>query len=507
MTQSHLIKRRKSRVPTMAKAFQTIGTKWLPFADAASDTLPLSRLLRLAMFQLTVGMAIVLLNATLNRVMIVEMGISSSLVGLMVSLPLLAAPARLLIGHQSDTHRSYLGWRRVPYIWLGTMLQFGGLAIMPFALILLSGDTTGPAFIGQIGAVVAFLLTGFGLHTTQTAGLALATDIAPQENRGRVVALLYVMLLVGMAVSALVFGWLLSDFSQRRLIQVIQGAAVVTMIFNIIALWHQEKRNPQATHPSLPKMDFKSSWQMFRRSGKSGRLLLATGLGAAAFAMQDILLEPYGGEILGLSVGSTTFLTAILAFGTLGGFAFAARSLSRGGDTIKLAAFGALIGLVAFPAVIFADTLVSATLFRIGVFLIGLGGGLFSVGTLTAAMSLTDFKPKPEIKNSCENSDDKISEQSSITGMALGAWGAVQATAMGLAVSLGGIVRDIMNALAGDGVLPRALDTQSMGYIMVYHIEILLLFATLIALGPLVQRGSASKAKASSSFGLAEFPG
>ena len=57
----------------------------------------------------------------------------------MISLPLVFAPFRALIGFRSDTHRSALGWRRVPFIWKGTMLQFGGLAIMPFALLVLSG--------------------------------------------------------------------------------------------------------------------------------------------------------------------------------------------------------------------------------------------------------------------------------------------------------------------------------------------------------------------------------
>ena len=74
-----------------------------------------------------------------------------------VSLPLVFAPFRALIGFRSDNHRSVLGWRRVPYIWMGTLLQFGGFAIMPFALLVLSGDTTGPIWVGQFGAALAFL--------------------------------------------------------------------------------------------------------------------------------------------------------------------------------------------------------------------------------------------------------------------------------------------------------------------------------------------------------------
>ena len=114
--------------------------------------------------------------------MIVELGVPAWLVAVMISLPLVFAPFRALVGFRSDTHRSVLGWRRVPYIWMGTLIQFGGLAIMPFALIVLSGDTNGPIIFGQIGAALSFLLVGAGLHTTQTVGLALATDLAPPES-------------------------------------------------------------------------------------------------------------------------------------------------------------------------------------------------------------------------------------------------------------------------------------------------------------------------------------
>ena len=188
-----------------------ISARWLPFADAASERLPLGRLLRLSLFQVTVGMALVLLTGTLNRVMIVELGMAASLVAAMVALPVLFAPARALIGHRSDNHRSYLGWRRVPYLWFGTLLQFGGFAIMPFALLVLSTDA-GPSGVGQAAAALSFLMVGAGLHTTQTAGIALASDLADEETRPRVVALLYVMLLVGMVVAALLFGWALADF-------------------------------------------------------------------------------------------------------------------------------------------------------------------------------------------------------------------------------------------------------------------------------------------------------
>jgi MFS transporter, BCD family, chlorophyll transporter len=470
----------------LARGWMQLAPRFLPFADAATTELPLGRLLRLSLFQVSVGMAVVLLSGTLNRVMIVELYVPAWLVALMVSLPLVFAPFRALVGHRSDTHRSALGWRRVPYIWFGSLLQFGGLAIMPFALLVLSGDTHGPAIIGQVGAALAFLLVGAGLHTTQTAGLALATDLATPETRPRVVALMYVMLLVGMVVSAMAFSTLLADFSQLRLIQVIQGSAVATMALNMLALWKQEVRNAQKTLRDSPQPAFADAWHAFLANGPAARLLVAVGLGTAAFSMQDILLEPYGGQVLGLTVGATTALTALLAGGALVGFALAAHLLGRRVNACRVAGFGASLGLFAFAAVILAAPLESALLFRLGTAFIGFGGGLFGVGTLTAAMAFS---------------------REGGGGIALGAWGAVNATAAGLAIAFGGAVRDLVGGLAGTGFLGDALTGPATGYGTVYIIEIILLFATLAAIGPLTSPLAKPQTDPSSKFGLAAFPG
>ncbi|MEM9782725.1 MAG: BCD family MFS transporter [Pseudomonadota bacterium] len=473
----------------LVNPFVGLSRRWMPFADAASDALPLPKLIRLSLFQVSVGMAIVLLSGTLNRVMIVEFDMPAWIVAALVALPVLFAPFRALVGHRSDTHVSALGWRRIPYLWWGTLLQWGGLGIMPFALILMSGDTTGPYWVGPVAAGLAFLMTGMGLHTTQTAGLALATDIAPVETRPRVVALLYVMLLVGMAGSAVVFGILLADFSQLKLIQVIQGAAVVTLMLNLVALWKQEVLRPELTRRDQTRPAFRAAWADFMAGGRAGRLLIATGLGTAGFAMQDILLEPYGAEVLGLSVGQTTLLTAIFAAGSLAGFAFAGRRLGEGGDPCRLAAWGAVIGIFAFAAVTLAGPLSAPWLFRAGTLLIGVGGGLFAVGTLTAAMDLATTAEE---------------QAATVTGLALGAWGAVQATAAGIAIAMGGAIRDLVTAMHDAGLLGRAFDSATAAYGVVYHLEIALLFATLVAVGPLVRR--AGPPRQSREFGLTEFP-
>lgn len=475
----------------LAGKWTRLSLEFLPFADVASTELPLSRLLRLALFQVSVGMAYALLVGTLNRVMIVELGVSTWAVSLMVALPLLAGPFRAMVGYRSDTHLSALGWRRVPYLWFGSLLQFGGLSIMPFALILLqpgaeASAQPGGVVLGHVAAALAFVMVGAGMQTTQTAGLALATDQAPAETRPRVVALMYVMLLLGMVMASTVFSLVLQNFSATRLVGVVQGAAIATMLFNTIALWKQEARGSVKREPdAAPQEPFGAVWRRFAAQPKTRRFLVAVALGTAAFNMQDIVLEPYGGAILKLSVGATSLLTAGMALGSVLAFAIAARLLQRGFDAYRLAAIGLLIGVCAFSAVIFAAPLDSGLLFRFGNFLIGLGGGLFAVSTLVVAMGL---------------------EHNGCAGLALGAWGAMQATAGGLAVALGGTLRDGFEALAAHGWLGAAMSEPQVAYSIVYHVEIALLFGTLIAIGPLV-RPTGTPHSSRQRFGLAEFPG
>ncbi len=446
-----------------------LGPRFLPFADAATPDLPLSRLLRLSLFQFTVGMALVLLIGTLNRVMIVELNVPASLVGVMISLPLIFAPFRALIGFRSDMHTSALGWKRVPFIYRGTMVQFGGLALMPFALLVLArqGDAVhAPVWIGYLGAAVAFLLVGAGLHTVQTVGLALATDLAPVESQPKVVGLMYVMLLLGMIVSALGFGAFLADFTPGRLVQVIQGAAVATIVLNTVSLWKQETRGQARKTPARQQEpSFAASWESFTRGDRVIRRLAAVGVGTMAFSMEDVLLEPYGGQVLRLAVGDTTKLTAALAVGGLFGFWLASRVLSRGADPFRMASFGALVGVPAFSLVILSAPMMSQWMFGLGTLLIGFGAGLFGHGTLTATMNLA---PQGQ------------------TGLALGAWGAVQASAAGIAIALGGILRDAFAGYASATAYGAAS-----AYDFVYAIEIVMLLATLILMSPLIRRAQA----------------
>ena len=114
-----------------------------------------------------------------------------------------------------------------------------------------------------------------------------------------------------------------------------------------------------------------------------------------------------------------------------------------------------------------------------GALMIGFGNGLFSVGTLLRVMALPH---KGE------------------HGLALGAWGAVQATAAGLAMAVAGGIRDgVVTAMNGG---PDA--SPSAGYVVTYFVAIVGLTVLLVVLGPLAARSRAEVRQVP--FGIAEFP-
>jgi BCD family chlorophyll transporter-like MFS transporter len=252
----------------------------------------------------------------------------------------------------------------------------------------------------------------------------------------------------------------LRDFSPGALIQVIQGAAVFTLVLNVVAVWKQESiAAPRAA--AQTDQDFAQAWSRFTDGENAKRRLIAVGLGTMAFTMEDVLLEPFGGEILNLTVGVTTALTATLALGGLAGFAWASRVLSQGFDPFRMAIWGTFVGIPAFLLVIGSALTGAVWMVVFGTLLIGFGAGIFGHGTLTATMNLA---PKDQ------------------AGLALGAWGAVQATAAGVAVALGGIMRDLVAHVTNSVT----------GYLSVYALEVVLLLITMVAMVPLLRSRPAS---------------
>jgi BCD family chlorophyll transporter-like MFS transporter len=426
---------------------------WLDRHDSVRRWL---RVFRLGLFQFGMGLSLAPLTGTLNRVLINELAIPAVVVGMLIALHYFVSPTRVLIGFRSDVDRAQGRWR-TPYLVFGAMLTYGGLATAPFALILLSGDGVVTFPTAMIICLLIFLAYGVGVNIVETIYLAMVSDITPPHERGRVLGVLWIMLVLGTIVSSILMGQLLLDYSHYRLIQVMQGSALLFIFLTFVALFGQErlKSNGELADVSAPapvRETLGASLRLLLNQRPLRNLFAVLFLATLGFATHDVLLEPYGGQVLGMSVAATTQLTALWGGGMLIAIAAAAVALWRGRSAILLIGGGCLLGVLGFLTVALAGNSTLVDVFRGGVVLIGMGRGLFIVGGLALVMALVDRNH---------------------AGLFLALWGITQALAQGFGTIGAGLARDIVQAVTGNAAL---------GYASVYFTSLGLLTLTLILL-------------------------
>ncbi len=394
------------------------------------------RVLRLGLFQFGMGLSLAPITGTLNRVLIDELRIPAAAVGLLIAIHYFVSPVRAVVGFRSDQRRAEGHWR-TPGVVLGAMLTFGGLTCAPFALILLSGDGMLGFPLAMAVCFVIFLVYGVGVNMVETMYLAVVSDITPARERGRVLAVLWTMLVLGTVVGSFVVGSLLVDYSHYRLIQVMQGSALVFVLLTFLAMMRQERLRPDGQVESLydevaVRIPLGQSLRLLARQRMLLALFGVLFLATVAFASHDVLLEPYGGQILGMSVAATTQLTSLWGVAMLAAVAAAGLWLWRGRSAVPLIGLGALVGALGFGVISYASDAALVAPFRLGVALIGMGRGAFIVGSVALVMSLADR---------------------SHAGLFIGLWGVMQSLAQGIGVIASGLARDAAQHLTGSALL------------------------------------------------------
>ncbi len=414
------------------------------------------RVLRLGLFQFGMGLSLAPLTGTLNRVLINEARIPAVAVGFLIAIHYFVSPARALVGFRSDQDRARGNWR-TPYVVLGAMLTYGGLATAPFSLILLSGQGQIGFWLAMLICALIFLAYGIGVNIVETVYLALVSDITAPKDRGRVLAVLWIMLVLGTIVSSVLVGMFLVEYNPMRLIRVMQGSAVIFVVLTFLSLWGQERLRPDG------KVDDQYGDIRVRLSlGESLRMLagqkLLLGIFAMlfiatmAFATHDVLLEPYGGQVLNMSVSATTRLTAWWGTAMLVAIGLAGWLLWRGRSAVLPIILGCSFGALGFLVISYASDAMRVIPFHAGVWFIGMGRGMFIVGSLALIMAITDRNH---------------------AGLFLGLWGMSQALAQGVGTIGGGLARDIAQHLTGSVVL---------GYTVVYGASLVGLLIALFLL-------------------------
>lgn len=388
---------------------------------------------RLGLAQVAVGAVAALMLSTLNRVMVVELGLPASVPSALVALHFAVQLSRARLGFASDRGRG--GARRAPWVMGGAALLGVGAALAAAGTAL----TATHRAAGLAVCVVAYAAIGLGLSATGTALLAAAAERAEPAQLGRVAAALWVMMIAGIVASAAITGALLDPFSLERLVYVGAGVGGAAVLLAGVAATGRALRGPSApaADPApAAAPPFAVAWRAAAAEPATRRFVGFVFLAMLAFSAQDLILEPFAGVVFGMTPGETTRLGGMQHGGVLLGMVVAAALSARVGTLRGWAAGGCLASAAAFVALSQAPAFASAGALRAIVFALGAANGVFTVGGVGAMMALT-ASPDPHAPRGGE------------AGLRLGIFGAAQAVAYGLGGFAGGAASDLARLALG----------------------------------------------------------
>lgn len=401
--------------------------------------------IRLGFLHVAIAMTFVLINSVLNRIMIHDLGILASIVAVLVVLPYILSPAQVWIGQYSDTHPIF-GYRRTPYIALGTLLALTGATLAPHAALALAHDP----MIGVPLALLLFGMWGVGYNLAVVAYLSLASDMSTEQQRSRTVAIMWFMMIASVIVTAIVVGRALEPYSEERLFTVFLETGGVALVLALVGLIGLEPRRTERVKQSRAGQVAAIRAVLDNPQARIFFVYLIMML--AAILGQDILLEPFGATAFGMNVRETTQLTAMWGGATLTALLLYGAVLSRWISKKRGAMIGGSIAATGFLLIALSGMISIEALFIPGILLLGFGTGIATTTNLALMLDMT------------------TTEQ---VGLFIGAWGVADALARGVGTLLGGVMRDVISHMSGSAVS---------GYVSVFLIEALLLGISLVLL-------------------------
>ena len=437
-----------------------------------SKALPKLNLLttiRLGLFQMGLGMMSVMVFGVLNRVLIEELAVPSTLATVILALTLFVAPARIIFGQLSDT-KPLFGYHRTGYIWLGA----AGLAINAIvavrvmwqlgASLKLAGWTLATyGWAGLLGAV--FALYGLSVSMCSTPFATLLVDITDEEDRSRVVAVDWSMLIGGTIVGAITIGVLLKSLELNATIAQVQVQIdrlfliipASVCILTLVATWGVERKYSrfssrvstphQGSHLSLGRA--LAILTASRQTQVFFTFLVVMTLG---LFIQDPILETYGGEVFDLPVGKTASLNAYWGGGTLLGLSAAGFWFIPKLGKQKTARLGCMLVAASMLLLIASGFTHNPKFLQLALLIFGICSGLVTTGAITLMLDLT----VPET-----------------AGTFIGAWGLSQALAKGLATVFGGVALDLGKSIAPNIVFAYGLVFSLQALAMIIAVKLL----------------------------------
>jgi BCD family chlorophyll transporter-like MFS transporter len=389
-------------------------------------------IVRLGLVQAALGAIVVMTTSTLNRVMVVELGLPALLPGLLVGLHYAVQATRPRMGWGSD-----VGGRRTPWIVGGMAVLAAGGTLSALAVAWMHTHREA----GLALAVLGFLMIGLGVSACGTSLLVLLAKRVPQARRAAAATTVWVMMIAGFAITAGVAGGLLDPYSPARLVTVTASVSVLALVITLLAVWRLEgaplAAADAAAQTDAPRPAFREALREVWSETTARRFTVFVFISMLAYSAQDLILEPFAGAIHGFTPGESTRLAGVQHGGVLLGMLLvaAAGTVARRPGLAWLGSLrGWTLGGCIASAIALAGLAVAGVVgagggawpLRENVFLLGVANGAFSIGAIGSMMQLA--------------SQGRASRE----GVRMGLWGAAQ----GIAFGLGGLAGTAASDLA-----------------------------------------------------------
>lgn len=379
-----------------------------------------SQLIRLSLVRFSTSFLVVLLVGVLNRIMIVELGIARTLVGMILSLLHLVTPLALFFGFLSDT-RPIMRFRRIPYIVLGMLLVCLPMPFLPDIARNISPSGTSPVFIFL--GVISLLTIGFGITVSTIALHALIVDRCSKDQKGEAMTMVWIITLVGYIIAAPVYSLLLPTYDPVRLRLIFVVTAILTLLLSLAGVWGQEKKQDEKKVFLKNPHKFREIFLSLSKNPHARLLFVFIALADFFFFSQEYVLETFGEEVFKLSVAHTTTFSLYMGAGILLSM-IAINSLYTllpKASEKAIIALGCIIASLSFSMLALSSVGETEILIMIAVFTLGIGKGMFNVGIARIMVKVT---------------------RNDLSGTIMGLWTVIGGLAIGMGELVGAAVVD-----------------------------------------------------------------
>ncbi|HSO47537.1 MAG TPA: BCD family MFS transporter [Rhizobiaceae bacterium] len=392
---------------------------------ASQEGLGWLAIMRLGLVQAALGSVVVLTTSTLNRVMVVELALAAAIPGALVGLHYAVQLLRPVFGHRSD-----MGGGRTAWI-------LGGMAVLAIAGTAASATTLlfeRSFLLGLSAAIVAYAFIGFGIGACGTSLLALLASRTRPKRRPAAATIVWMMMVAGIVITAIITGSLLDPYSHSRLVAVTAGVGAVAFLLTLVAIAGVERRAADLGGERPATLDFRRNLTEIWADPVDRLFTIFVFVSMLAYSTQDLILEPFGGLLFGMTPGETTKLSGVQHAGVLIGMALVgvAGSLFSGSGrpVLKILTVGGCVfSAVALGALAFAAMAAPAWPLKANIALLGFANGAFAVAAIGTMMELAGAGNQKR------------------EGIRMGVWGAAQAISFGLGGFAGTLAIDVARAI------------------------------------------------------------